>query len=89
MMKLLKVPVYWRYWIYPLVVIWLLWLYVFSNVFTMGYSSPVSKKFAISVVGLLLPFALALTRSSDGWIVAGLLAFVTWPPIILLLAVLP
>jgi hypothetical protein len=84
-MKLMQVPSSWRYWLYPLVIVWLLWLYVFSNVFTMGYWSPNSKKMAISVVGLLLPFALALTRSRDGWIFAGLLVLVTWPPIILLL----
>jgi hypothetical protein len=80
-----QTPWLWRYWLYPLVLVWLLWLYWLSNVFTMGYSSPAAKKVAISVAGILLPIALSLTKTKDGWIIAVLLALLTWLPILMLL----
>ena len=68
-------PNYWRYGLYPLAAFWLLWLYDLSNVFTMGYVSPMPKKVAIAIVGLVLPATFAMTRTRDGWVAAPLLAF--------------
>ena len=79
-------PKCWRYFLYPVAVFWLIWLYMISNVFTMGYTSPIEKKVAIAVVGVLMPLLFAMTRTKDGWLIAIVLAGVTWLPIAMLLS---
>jgi hypothetical protein len=75
---------HWRFWLYPLAAAWPVWLFLISNAFTMGYTTSLMAKLAISAVAVDLPAILLLMKTWDSLAAAGLLILLTWPPIMLL-----
>jgi hypothetical protein len=63
-------------------VVFVVWLYALSNVFTMGYYTPVPRKIALSVVALILPIAAAHRRTKVATIIAIMFALVTWATVL-------
>lgn len=70
--------------LYGLMVLFAIWLYVLSDIFTMGHYTPIPRKIALSTVALLLPVASAYLRTKSAIVITVLFVILTWVPIIIL-----
>lgn len=63
---------------------WVVWLHGVSNVFTMGYYTPLPRKLVLSGAALLIPAILVQKRDWASRVLAVLLVVLTWVPLLLL-----